>query len=328
MIIVAVLGVIGILLIMNLQLCSDSLYSARYYGRIEHRESSYYIARSAFDGAKKVITFGGRKGNIDSLHSIWAQSLPEIELDEGTINVRIEDENRYFNINTIERDDKHLKQFQRLLEILERPPDFANAALDWIDSDKNATTPGGSETMRDTDQPCKNGPFDSIEELFYINGFKDSWYPGEVSSGEYKPGLKDVLTSLPIPKSSGGGGGAPGATGGGAGGSRISDNPEDKINVNTASMTVLQSLDPALTRESAQEIIKKRDDKAIESMDELLTVPGFTSDILYKAKYLATTMSSHFRIIIEVKKADDRTLLTAVVKRESGGFKTIYWKVE
>jgi general secretion pathway protein K len=319
MIIVAVLGVISILLIMNLQLCSDSLYAAKYYGRIEHRESSYYIARSAFEGAKKVVSIGGRGGNVDSLHSIWAQSLPEIELDEGTITIRIEDENRYFNINTIERDDKHLKQFQRLLEIMQMNPNFANAALDWIDEDKNATDPGGSETMLDTVKPCKNAPFDSIEELFSISGFKDSWFLGDVNSGDskpgdYKPGLKDLLTALQLPKT--------------GGGSAQANAPDDKININTASLAILQSLDPALTRESAQELIKKRDDKAIANMDDLLTVPGFTGDIVYKVKYLASTMSSHFRIIIEVKKGDDRTLLTAVVHREQGGFKTVYWKVE
>ncbi len=301
MIIIAVLGVLIIMMVMNLQLCSDSLYSAKYISRLQNRESSYYVARSAYQSALRILKLDEMKSDgTDSQSSLWAQDFPELELDEGTIKVRIEDENRRFNINNVAKDDKHFKQCERLFRNQEINENFINAVKDWIDEDKETTTPGGSETMKDSKLPVKNAPFDSMGELFYINGFNSEWYDASIKQGEAKPGLKDLLTVY--------------------GG--------DKININTAGVEVLQSLDDSMSREIAVEILSRRKDKAIESMDKLLEVPGITTDILYRMGYLSDVKSTHFRIIVSVKKGDDETILEAVVKRESGAYQPLYWKVE
>ncbi|MGV8122019.1 MAG: type II secretion system minor pseudopilin GspK [Candidatus Xenobiia bacterium LiM19] len=301
MIIIAVLGVLIILMVMNLQLCSDSLYSAKYLSRLEHREGSYYIARSAYQSALRVLKLDAMRGDgSDSLKSLWAQDLPELDLDEGTIKVRIEDENRHFNINNILKDEKHLEQCKRLFRNQEINENFINALKDWVDEDKEATVPGGIETMKDSTLPVKNAPFDSIEELFYIDTFNDEWYNASVKMGEARPGLRDLLTVY----------------------------GDEKINVNTASVEVLQSLDDSISRETAAEIISRRGEKAITAMEKLLDVPGITTDVLYRIGYLADIKSTHFRIIVNVKKGDDETILEAVVKRESGKFSPLYWKVE
>jgi|GEM_PF-1566501 len=301
MIIIAVLGVLIILMVMNLQLCSDSLYSAKYLSRLEHREGSYYIARSAYQSALRVLKLDAMRGEgSDSLKSLWAQDLPELDLDEGTIKVRIEDENRHFNINSILKDEKHLEQCKRLFRNQEINENFINAVKDWVDEDKEATVPGGIETMKDSKLPVKNAPFDSIEELFYIDTFNDEWYNASVKMGEARPGLRDLLTVY----------------------------GDEKINVNTASVEVLQSLDDSISRETAAEIISRRSEKAITAMEKLLEVPGITTDVLYRIGYLADIKSTHFRIIVNVKKGNDETILEAVVKRESGKFSPLYWKVE
>jgi len=307
MIIIAVLGVIGLLLIMNLQLCSDTLYATRYMTALQNRESSYYLARSIYKSSLKVFQYSDmkKKDDCDSLQDIWAQDLPELEVDEGTIKLRIEDENRYFNLNSLFDSDtsveeKHVKQFQRLLEQLEMNPNFANAVIDWMDKDQNSTTPGGSETLRESNLPCKDSLMDSVDELFYINGFNDSWFHGEISKGSYKPGLKDVLTVY----------------------------SGDKINVNTAGQRVLESLDPSITQQVAQEIITRRADRPFAKMDDLSAVPGMNSDIVYRIKYLADVVSTHYRITVEVKKATELTKLIVVVHKSRGVLKPLYWKVE
>jgi general secretion pathway protein K len=305
MIIIAVLGVLGIMLIMNLQLCSDTLYAEKYLSRLQKREASYYIARSIFKASVKLLENDQSMNKVDSLQDMWALGPFVYEIDEGKITLKIEDENRFFDINSIVDKDgnveeKHVKELKKLLTILEINENFAGAIVDWIDSDTTATTPGGSETLKDSNLPCKNAPFDSIDELFNLNFFDETWFSGGIAHGEYKLGLKDVLTA----------------------------HSNGKVNINTAGLEVLQSLDSELSYQSAQEIINRRKDKPFESMDDLLEVPGFNSDLIYRIKYLSDVVSSHFRITIEVDKEGDRTILTAIVSRESGSSQCLYWKVE
>lgn len=301
MIIIAALGVLMILMVMNLQLSSDSLYAAKYLSRLQHRESSYYVARSAYQSAIRLMKLGDMKGEkYDSQKSLWAQDFPELELDEGTIKVRIEDENRRININNVKKDEKHTGQFTRLFRNQEIDTNFVSALKDWMDEDSDATTPGGSETMKDSKLPVKNAPFDSIEELFYINNFKSEWYDASVKLGEARPGLKDLLTVY----------------------------GDEKINVNTAGVDVLMSLDDSMSREMAAEIISRRKENPIKELSKLSEVPGINSDMVYRMGYLADVKSTHFRIIVSVKAGDDETILQVVVKRESGSYKPLYWKVE
>ena len=300
------LGVLSILLVMNLQLCSDTLYAEQYLSRLQKRETSYYISRSIFKATVKLLEQEEMQGDkVDSLHDLWAFNPHEYEIDEGKISLSIEDENRYFDINSIvdeegKVEEKHYEQFQRLLDILEVNPSFASTVIDWIDEDTTPTSPGGSEVTKDRDLPCKNAPFDTIEELFYLTNFNDAWYNGSIEQGNYKRGLKDVLTA----------------------------HSNGKVNINTANLEVLQSLDKDLTDQIAQEIINRRKDKPFKKMDDLLEVPGFNTDLLYRIKYLSDVASSHFRITMEVNKEGDKTLLTAIIKRESGNSKCEFWKVE
>ncbi|MDQ7823937.1 MAG: type II secretion system minor pseudopilin GspK [Candidatus Eremiobacteraeota bacterium] len=307
MIIVTVLGVIGILLIMNLQLSSDTLYAQKYLARLQNREAGYYISLSAFRGAVKFLEFEQTNINdYDSLQDTWAQALPSLEVDEGKITIHIEDEERYFALNSLVQDnkladEKHVEQFRRLLQIVNRQQSLSDAAVDWIDPDSNPTAPEGSELQGDTSEPCKNGFFDSVDELLLVKGFSDDVMRGEVKSGEYMPGLKDVLCP----------------THGG------------KVNINTAGVTVLQSLDKYMTREMADEIISRRTDKPFEKIEGLSEMPGFNTDTAFRIKSLADVKSSFFRVIIEVERAGDRTILTGLVNRMSdGGSKILYWKVE
>lgn len=307
MIIIAVLGVIGILLIMNLQLCSDTLYSEKLLTRLQNREKGYYVACSIQKAAVKLLEqnlTGDDK--YDALNQLWAINPHKYELDEGKISVVIEDENRYFDLNSIiDKDDKpeekHFKQLQLLLEQQELPPSFAYAILDWIDKDEAVSSGGGSETMKDCNVPCKNAPFDTVEELFYLNTFNEAWYYGKVTGeGKAHPGLKDMFSA----------------------------HSNGKINVNTAGLEVLQSLDRDLTSPMAQEIINRRIEKPFKKLDDLVDVAGFNTDLIYRIKYLADVASSHFRVTVEIDMGGDRTLLTSIIKRESGSSKSVFWKVE
>lgn len=63
---------------------------------------------------------------------------------------------------------------QEMLETLPRmTPDFAAAIIDWRDADSDPT-PGGAESetylLRDPRYPCKNSPFETVEELHLVQG--------------------------------------------------------------------------------------------------------------------------------------------------------------
>lgn len=306
MILLAVLGAIGILYVMIVQMSADALFTAQYYDKVVFKEKSYYISRSVYSEVVKLLTLDDT--SYDSLDDQWAQELPPYHLKEENVylSVRIEDLERYFNPNELitdndEVENKHLGQFRRLLEVLELNPDLSNALLDWMDSDHERRLPGGTDGLDYTDIPVKGGALDSIEELKFIQGFNNQNLSPRVIHNRSLPGLREVL----------------------------SIHTNGKINVNTARNEILLSLDEEMTRDLVSEIIRRREEKPFETMDDLLKLPGMNHDLLYRIKQLADVKSEHFKIVITVEDYDRQTAdLTAVVKRSGQSVKLIYWHAD
>jgi general secretion pathway protein K len=95
-----------------------------------------------------------------------AQKIPFEEID-GTIAIRIEDENSRFNINDLATGsvfNQHAYEtFVRLLKALDLRPDIADRVVDWIDTDS-------IPRIADSENLAKNAKLDSIDELLLIPG--------------------------------------------------------------------------------------------------------------------------------------------------------------
>ncbi|MFZ5907634.1 MAG: type II secretion system minor pseudopilin GspK [Nitrospirota bacterium] len=140
---------------------------------------------------------------------------------QGTVTVRIEDENAKFNINTLvypNGQKNTYDAFVRLLAILNLDERIAGRIADWIDGDSEARVPG-SETG------AENAYFVSIDELLLVHGIGEEEYD----------------TLLPYVTVFG----------------KSALNLE--ININTAGTPVLRCLAEDVTEEEAEQIVRNRE---------------------------------------------------------------------
>src|SRR4029077_12156653 len=97
----------------------------------------------------------------DNLGEIWATELPPLPVDGGTIQGRLEDLQGRFNLNNLINDrglpdPVALKQFERLLSLLEIDATLAGGVLDWLDPDTDVRFPNGGE---DTTYAAADPPY-------------------------------------------------------------------------------------------------------------------------------------------------------------------------
>ena len=312
MVIIAVLGVLSIIMILNIQLSSDTLYNVKYLESLKARESAYYLSVSAVRDCitllqqEKSVDLT-KKDGTDSLNDLWNRPIPLITVDDFTINIEIEDLERYFAVNSIVNDGKidetHLGQLKRLLASKEIDENLANSIADWVDYDETITEPGGSETPKKGLKKIKNAPLDSIEEIYNIEGIN-----GEILPRKWIGKRSDSEKNEQI----------------------LCDTNAGKVNINTADIDVLMSLDERITEVIANEIKKQRDSKPFEQLRDLDSVPGLEkeSGITEKISNLADVKSKYFKIKIEVNKAEEKNIMTCILTREGSTVNVVSWKAE
>ena len=165
----------------------------------------------------------GLRENTDSLDDDWAQTIPPVPIDDASISGCIVDMQGRFNLNNLVnaegvRVDFFYEQLKRLLTELNIEPNKADAIIDWVDVDLNATIPEGAEddyyTGVSPGYRAANAPFVSVSELQLVKGFGSAV---EEESEDYELLLPHV-SALP------------------------NDDRPTAINVNTATPEVLASL--------------------------------------------------------------------------------------
>jgi general secretion pathway protein K len=224
--------------------------------------------------------------SYDSLLDPWAFPF-EVETDKGGLVITIADEDRFFNINYLPKDEIYRKIFSRLLEILEISPGYTERILYYM---------GKGGAPYEFDYPPKGAPLDSAEELRYIGLSQEELYgkkEGEISF----PGLLELVTV----HSSG------------------------KININTAPKYVLMALDPGIDSTVAERIIEYRTTKPFKKPQDLVLVEGVTLDMLYRIEKVIDVKSTNFRILATVRAGDVETTLEVVYDRKKRG--VVYTKI-
>lgn len=162
----------------------------------------------------------GERNNSDSTEDFWAQSLPPVPVDGATVEGCVIDLQGKFNLNNLVNEEGvtdagEFEQLRLLLSALAIDTQKAEAILDWIDPNIDATGAAGAEDDFYTGQSpayrAANGPMVSPTELLLVSGFR------VVDEG----GIDDYDTLLP----------------------HITTLPYGTaVNVNTASGAVLSSL--------------------------------------------------------------------------------------
>ena len=200
-----------------------------------YRDQAIQVAVGSEGWVRSILTDDLAQTQNDHLGEVWATEIPALPIDseavQGQIFGKIEDLQGRFNVNNLidgsgQLDQAAFDQFERLLAILDLDPRLAGVIVDWLDPDQDETVPDGAE------DPLYSGftpayrtadmSISNITELAAVDG---------MDRGSFEILLPHVIA-------------LPGRT---------------QINVNTATVAVLQSLGPNIDLGTAEGLLEMRE---------------------------------------------------------------------
>ena len=199
-----------------------------------YRDQAIQVAVGSEGWVRTILRDDAAASQIDHLDEIWASDIPALPIDseavQGQIYGKIEDLQGRFNVNNLidssgQVDQPFYDQYERLLAALGLDPSLADATVDWLDPDQTETIPYGAEDpMYSALIPAyrtADRPISNITELAAVQGMDRVSF--EI--------LLPHVTALP------------GRT---------------AVNVNTATIPVLQSLGPNIDLSTAEGLVDVR----------------------------------------------------------------------
>ncbi|CAN5156912.1 hypothetical protein BH24PSE2_BH24PSE2_17300 [soil metagenome] len=204
----------------------------RRTGSLLASDQALMFALGAEAWAADILVADLQNTATDHLGEPWAMPLPPLPVEGGELAGVIEDMQGRFNINNLVTLDGSanplgVQQFERLLEALGLDLKWAQIAVDWLDRDIDEGFPSGAEddvyTGLRVPYRAANRPLTSVSELMALV---------EMDRETFEL-MRPHIAALPI-------------------GSRI--------NVNTATAPVLQSLSEAIGSSEATSLIESRGD--------------------------------------------------------------------
>jgi general secretion pathway protein K len=140
----------------------------------------WQVALGAEAWAAQTLRDDLRDSQTDDLTENWAQPLPPLPIDGGTIEGGLEDMQGRFNLNNLLKpdgtvDEAGLARFRNLLRLAGVDERWAGALADWLDTDTVDTFPDGAEDGVYIGQSppyrTANGPITTTTELLALPGF-------------------------------------------------------------------------------------------------------------------------------------------------------------
>ena len=227
----------------------------------------------------------------DSLFDVWALPFPAQNIDGGTASVAVVDETRKININQLLNtgnaglNPQVAAELERLCTLVGVSPEVIPAIADWIDPD-DIVTPGGAEMdyylrLQPPYAP-RNGFMPTIGDLKMVRGIDD------VSFNRLLPFL--------------------------------TVEPENQVNVNTASPEVLAALSPELfvNPDLVKAIMTARMIRPFSNLADVGNIPG-VGQYMSELSQLLTTRSKYFTINGMGTYAGSRKLIHGTFFREPNG---------
>lgn len=208
------------------------------------------------------------KNSYDWLGEDWAKEI-RISLEEGEINVKIEDENKKLNLNSIlkekgETNTLLLNLAKKIFIELGYSENTIDSFLDWIDEDDIPRVFGAESSYYKslpTPYSCPNRSLYSIEELNLIKGFTE-----ELLYGNEEKNIPGFLNFVTI-------------------------DSDNTINVNTCEPILLKSL--GFPEEEVNEILLERGEKPLEA-NYLIKI---NKEVYLKNKSLIVFKSKFFSVV-------------------------------
>ena len=274
--------------------------------RDEHK--AFYVARSGIEMARHILQEDDNE--YDGLDEDWAQFGDHpgylSEDDEGRFKGTIEDETSKIAINTLigeggTIDTARLDQLERLFELLELDLALIDAIIDWLDPDNTAGPSGAEDSYYEglsSPYPCKDGPLAALDELLLVKGMTEEILYGT----DEKRGLIHYLTIY----------------------------SDGKININTASAEVLQSLSDDIDGNLAQAIVDYLQEEPFKegSLCEHIKHLGMGTETCEELQGQSDVKSSYFSLRVEGQVRGIKKGIFAVLKRKGEAVTPVFWRVE
>lgn len=243
------------------------------------------VAKSATRLGAKLIAERSVFDPYTAEPAVISQKIPFEETD-GTITLRIEDENSKFNLNSLASRDPGTKKKAHdslviMLTVLDLKTDIADRITDWTDSDGEPTG------LRDAEYSAKNGNLDSIDELRHIPG---------VDMESYEK-LFPYITIY----------------------------GDGLININSAAVPVLMSLSNAITRGMAECVVSHRETAPFKEKGNIVNVCGFVSIGTGLQSYI-TTSGTSFRMLATAESGKIKRVIESVIAISGSSRTIRYWK--
>lgn len=303
---VTILLVIAILF--PLVLAFNSKVQINLLQAANHRDSvqAVRMARSGVEGAIGVLK--SDDASFDTIRDAWAMGLPAIGTGDGTLEVKIADEDAKIAVNLLIGTNgigvnKDLEQQLRtLIEKLGGKAEIVDALIDWIDVNDEVSGSAGAEeeAYREQGYVVKNGPLDSIDELLLVKGF-DKELLFDLKLSEY-------LTVAPV--------------------------SDGKININTAPPEVLRVvlgtrtvlLPVPLNDGDIDDIVRYREEHEFRSVKDLEQVVKISSTQMASITPLIKVSSSFFAVHSVYTVGRVSKNVDALLKREGQTVTTLAWR--
>lgn len=235
----------------------------------------------------------------DSLREAWATfSGPPAGMEPAEdvdVAVAVFDESAKIPVNALVKEDGSIdertqRQMERLFAALEIPEERLEPLLDWLDADDIERLDGAEHAYYRNRSPPYRCANGPLVTLGQLSLVK---------------GFEDLDLAAYLTLYSDG-----------------------KININTAPVPVLQSLDDGVDRSLAEAVAAYREREDFAAVQDMKTVPGFPAAVFQKVEPFLTVTSSAFSVESEGRYAGTVVRTSAVVRRLERDVRPVYWRVE
>jgi general secretion pathway protein K len=286
---------VAIITAMVVEFSYDVYVSTSNLSNWQNAQELSLTARSAVRLGAGLVTEMIAMNNYNPGVFEMSQKIPFPDVD-GTISLRIEDENSKFNLKTLVNQNGTLNQnaydsLVRLLTALQLKPELADRIVYWID-------PLLEPELGNSEHPGKGADLDSIDELIVVPGMDRKSYER----------LRPYVTIY----------------------------GNGSININGADLPVLLSLSSSIDEGMARNIIRYRKDTPFMQPTDIMKVMGFDNavGISLSTGYtnmrgaspaLICTRGAAFRIIATAQSGKLKRIIDSVIDIP-GGNTVLYWK--
>ncbi len=304
----SVLVLVSILSLIALEFTRKSSINLKMAANHALSKKALFYAYGGYETALKLLMMDTNE--YDGPGDYWYAMLPPIPLEDGAIVVTIQDEKSRYNIKKLVtdygiEDARRRVMLERIFEQHGIDTSIIDSLADWQDED-DVSLPYGAERMyynslRPSYDP-RNAPVTTMGEIFLVRGFdRDLFFLPPVVRD---PFLSDDIQPLE---------------------QYLTVYGNGSININTADRILLMSLSADLDEIIADDIVEYRYEYPFEAVEELKNVET-VSDILYdEIESLITVKSDLFRITSTGSVDEFSRIITAVVSREGGRFRVVYF---